>query len=385
MRVPQALVTKQTMVKLVAAGALVAVLGACGSSSGKSSSGKKNVDVKLTKAGCSPAKLTLPAGPTTFHVTNDGADKVSELEVLDGDRIVGEVENLSPGLSGTFSITLKSGKYTLSCPGGSSDAKGVLTVSGSGSAGSTTTAPSAQTTAAVTNYRAYLTTQVDQLVAATTQFANAVESGNIDAAKAQFAGARSYYESIEPVAESFGDLDPEIDAREGDVPAAQWTGFHRIEKALWVDHTTAGMAPVAQKLVTDVKDLQAKIATIELEPAQIANGSVELMNEVAKSKITGEEDRYSHTDLSDFEANVDGAKAAFTALRPLVAARNAKLASQIDQQFADVDAGLGRYRSGDTFVSYQTLTSQDTRALAATVDVLADQLAKVASIVISPS
>ena len=44
-----------------------------------------------------------------------------------------------------------------------------------------------------------------------------------------------------------------------------------------------------------------------LQPAQVANGSVDLLGEVAKSKVTGEEERYSHTDLGDFEANVDGA------------------------------------------------------------------------------
>ena len=67
------------------------------------------------------------------------------------------------------------------------------------------------------------------------------------------------------------------------------------------------MNPVADKLLADVQRLQAFVPTIKLEPAQIANGAVELMNEVASSKITGEEDRYSHTDLWDFQANVDGA------------------------------------------------------------------------------
>ena len=129
--------------------------------------------------------------------------------------------------------------------------------------------------------------------------------------------ARTHYETIEPVAESFGDLDPEIDARVNDVAAgARWTGFHRIEKALWQDGTTDGHDPVADKLVTDVKRLHALVRTVDLQAAQIANGAVELLDEVANSKITGEEDRYSHTDLADFEANVAGVEAAVTALTP---------------------------------------------------------------------
>ena len=151
----------------------------------------------------------------------------------------------------------------------------------------------------------YLEQESAVLVSETKEFTDAVKAGDVAQAKAEFTNARVHYESIEPVAESFGDLDPEIDAREGDVPDAEWGGFHRIEKQLWVDGNTTGMAPVADKLLTDVKELQAKIPGIDLEPAQIANGAVELLNEVAKSKVTGEEDRYSHTDLYDFAANVD--------------------------------------------------------------------------------
>ncbi len=53
--------------------------------------------------------------------------------------------------------------------------------------------------------------------------------------------------------------------------------------------------------MADVNTLSSGVQDIQLQPAQLANGAVELMNEVSNSKITGEEDRYSHTDLSDFE------------------------------------------------------------------------------------
>jgi iron uptake system component EfeO len=138
------------------------------------------------------------------------------------------------------------------------------------------------------------------------------------------------------VAESFGDLDPRIDARENDVPASEFKGFHRIEKALWEEGTAKGMVPVAEQLLADIEELEAKVKTVELQAVQIANGANELLGEVSASKITGEEERYSDTDLVDFEANVEGAEAAFEAVEPLLSATDQKLAQEIEADFKQV-------------------------------------------------
>src|SRR5262249_27261328 len=172
---------------------------------------------------------------------------------------------------------------------------------------------------------------------------------------------------------------------EGDVPAAQWTGFHPIEQALWVRGTLAGMGTLADQLHTDIGELSARVQTIELEPAQIANGAVELLGEVSKSKITGEEERYSHIDLVDFEANVDGARAAFNAVRPLVSASDSGLANTIDTRFTDVYAALKPYQRGDGYVSYTDLTNDDTRKLSQSIDALAEPLSQVGKIVVTAS
>jgi iron uptake system component EfeO len=116
---------------------------------------------------------------------------------------------------------------------------------------------------------------------------------------------------------------------------------------------------------------------VKLEPSQIANGAVELLGEVSKSKITGEEERYSHIDLVDFEANVAGARAAFDAVKPIVQDRNAKLATEVDQRFGEVAAALGHYRRGDSFVSYTDLTRADKRKLSRAIDALAEPLSQV--------
>jgi iron uptake system component EfeO len=344
---------------------------ACGSGE-DAPKGARTMSFELTDTGCVPHTAKAPAGPIVFEVENAGTSKVSEFEVLDGETILGEKENLAEGLSGSFSLTLKQGKYVLYCPGGE-DERGTLTVSG----GEAKAASDPQDEAAVSAYRSYLEKNTASLVAATAPFVAAVEAGDVEKAKSLYAPARIPYERIEPVAESFGDLDPRIDARENDVPAGEFGGFHRIEKALWAQGTTAGMTPVAKQLLADVEELRRKVKTVDLQAVQIANGANELLGEVSASKITGEEERYSHIDLVDFEANVEGAEAAFEAVEPLLSAGNPKLAKEIEAKFEDVSAALKPYRRGDGFVSYTELTQADTRKLAQEIDALAELLSEV--------
>jgi iron uptake system component EfeO len=196
-----------------------------------------------------------------------------------------------------------------------------------------------------------------------------------------------HYESVEPVAESFGDLDPDIDARIDDVKdPSRWTGFHRIEKAIWADNTLAGMAPVADKLDADVNTLKAKVGGETYQPAELANGASDLLTEVSTSKVTGEEDRYSHTDLYDFQSNIDGARKCFELLEPALAAKNPELAQQLEARFTDVVNGLSKYKqgSGDTagYVDYSTVPEDQRRKLADAVNALAEPLSKVAGQVV---
>jgi iron uptake system component EfeO len=251
----------------------------------------------------------------------------------------------------------------------------------SGGAQTATTRDSVGSQQATDRYRRYLVAQTALLVERTQAFVKALNYGNVEQAKRLYATTRMPYEAVEPVAESFGGLDPDIDAREVDVPPASFRGFHRIEQALWVDNTTKGVRSVAAKLLADIKRLQALVYTIKLSPAQVANGANELLTEVSSSKITGEEERYSHTDLWDFEANVLGAKAAFDSVKPLLVQQDPQLAKEIDQRFADVEDTLRPYRRGDGFVLYGELTEQDKRQLAQSIDALAEPLSQVAAVV----
>lgn len=363
----------------------LALIAGCGGSPAKTGGASSNtVKVTLTDDSCTPDRTSVPAGSYVFSVTNQSATKSSEVELLDGERIIGEKENLTPGLSGEFTLALAAGTYSIYCPGAKTDTV-KFTVTGAAAGG-----PKDQTTAqllkvAVGQYAAYVKTEVGALVTSTKPFVDAVKAGNVAQAKQLYAAARVHYERVEPVGESFAGLDPAIDARENDVPAAQWSGFHKIEQALWVRNTTAGMAPVADKLMADVQKLNTLVATATYQPAQLANGAGELLTEVSKSKITGEEERYSHIDLLDMRANVDGAKQAYAPLVPALKRVDATLASTVSAKFAAVDALLDKYKDPSQpggYKLYTQLTQADTRALAQAVDALAEAESKVAGKVV---
>ncbi|WP_163508945.1 iron uptake system protein EfeO [Fodinicola acaciae] len=365
----------------VAGLALIAGCGGSPAATGGASSNK--IKVTLTDDGCTPDRTTVPAGSYVFSITNQSATKSTEVELLDGERIMGEKENLTPGLSGEFTLALTAGTYSLYCPGAKTDTV-KFTVTGA-AAGSKDQATAALLKTAVQQYAAYVKTEVGALVTSTKPFVDAVKAGNVAQAKQLYAAARVHYERVEPVAESFSGLDPAIDARENDVPAAQWTGFHKIEQALWVKNSTAGMAPVADKLLVDVQKLNTQVAAATYQPAQLANGAGELLSEVSKSKITGEEERYSHIDLVDIRANVDGAKQAYAPLVPALKRVDATLANTVSAKFAAVDTLLDKYKDAGQpggYKLYTQLAQTDTRAIAQAIDALAEAESKVAGKVV---
>jgi iron uptake system component EfeO len=311
-----------------------------------------------------------------FSITNSGS-KVTEFYVFRGDRALGEVEFISPQTTRSLSVELAAGDYTGVCkPGMAGDGiSAPFTVTGDAEPLST----DAKLAAAVENYRGYVQAQTDLLLSLTKQFTDAIRAGNIAEAKRLFPIARAPYEAIEPVAESFGDLDPAIDAREGDTePGVEWTGYHVIEKHLWVDGDISGDTALADKLDTDIAALAALVRNVELNPLMIANGAKELLDEVATSKITGEEDRYSHTDLWDFAANLAGAKAAVDALGPALSERDAQLMSDVDEAFDAVQDLLGTHAVGDGYKLYTDLTEAEIRSLADAVSALAEPISHVA-------
>lgn len=232
----------------------------------------------------------------------------------------------------------------------------------------------------VDSYREWVLGQSDLLLKGTEAFSAAIQAGDRNKAKTLYADARAPYERIEPIAEALGDLDPRIDAREGDVPDAQWRGYHRLEKMLWSDADLKDAAPVAKTLLDDVKLLRAQIESAEINVPKLVAGAVELLNEISTSKVTGEEERYSHTDLWDFQANVDGSAKIWELLSPVAKIKDAALSDTITQKLASLNTLLSAQKSKTGFKLYNELKTEEIKALSAAVDALAEPLSKLGAV-----
>jgi iron uptake system component EfeO len=366
---------------LAAVALLGAVLAGCSSDKSDDSSGSGDtqvVAVTLSNKGCPPPKSEIAAGPTKFQIKNDGGTKVTEVELVQGDNIIGEKENLAAGFSGSFSLNLRPGDYELNCPGADTE-RSPLKVTGSAPASNASDAEKQALATAVTDYKTYVQEQVDELVTNTKALQAAIDAGDVEQAKQLYSAPRLNYEQIEPVAESFGDLDPRIDGRAEDFDSPEdFQGFHRIEQALWQDNTTDGMQDIAATLVEDTESLQKLVGTLDIDAAQIANGATELLNEVANSKVSGEEERYSHLDILDMAGNIAGAEKAFNLLKPALEMENKDLATTVTDRFADMDKAMEPYKTADGYALYNTLTDDQVRELSRAVGALAEPLSQVA-------
>jgi len=379
--------------------------------------GSAQFDVSSTDESCAVSQTTATSGTLTFDVTNHSA-QVTEFYLLaeDGLRIVGEVENIAPAASRTLTVVAQPGDYfTLCKPGMVGDGVGRAAFTVTGEKVALEGEDAEQKQQAVDLYAAFVKDQVEQLVPAVDDLVAAYESGDDATARALFPQARAFYERIEPVAESLGDLDPRIDYREVDAVAEglDWTGFHRIEKDLWVPAKDAlnadGETPAWQDwapstdeqradfgdlLVADVAELNDYVHSEAFTDALndqgiggISNGAIGLLDEVATGKITGEEDWWSGTDLWDFAANVEGSKMAFSLVRDFAEAQGddgAALVEQVDAGYAALESSLAEQGSlTDGFIAYDELTDDAKRELTDLLNALAEPLSQLTGTVLS--
>lgn len=391
-----------------AVGLSVVVLAGCVAKSELPAAGA--ITVNATDTACDVSPGTATSGTLAFDVTNAGTD-VTEFYLLaaDGLRIVGEAENIAPGASRTLTVVAQPGEYVTVCkPGLTGDGVGRSAFTVSGEKVAVDGPDAEQKQQAVDLYAAFVEDQVSQLVPAVEGFVADYQAGADDAARAAYPQVRAYYERIEPIAEALGDLDPRIDYREVDAVAEglEWTGFHRIEKDLWVPAQDAlnadGETPAWQdwapstpeeraaygdQLRADVDELNDYVRSDEFEEtleAQgivgLSNGAIALLDEVAMGKISGEEDWWSGTDLWDFAANVEGSKMAFSLARDFAESKGddgVALVEDIDAGYAALEASLAAHGSlAAGFAPYSSLTEGDKREFTDLINALAEPLSQ---------
>ncbi|BBZ31105.1 lipoprotein [Mycolicibacterium madagascariense] len=394
------------------AAATALTVSACGSSTtaAKSSSapsttnGVNTVNVTLAndggKDGCAADATSVPAGPVTFKVTNASAPGITEMELLKDQRIVGEKENLAPGLDPvSFTATLDGGQYRIYCPGASNEYLD-LTVTGQAAAAPTGTVPTILASG-TKEYSAYVVDQVNQLDSGVKALDAAIQAGKLNDAKAAYAQARPFYERAESSVDGFvlpgfavddnaGNLDYLIDMRESTPVDAKvgWKGFHAIERDLFQGNAiTPTTKALSTELVGNVGRLVNVVAPLQFKPEDLANGAADLIEEVQNTKITGEEEAFSHIDLVDFAGNVEGAQQAYASLRPGLQKIDPALVATLDGQFQSVLTTLDGYRDPAALGGYRTWTPElrgtDAPKLTAVIQPLHESLATVAQKVVS--
>ncbi|SHI26306.1 iron uptake system protein EfeO [Streptomyces sp. 3214.6] len=361
--------------------ALTAVTGCTSKSDTKD--GDRVISVTATDSKCETSKKEISAGHVELAIENKGS-KVTEVYILfPDDRVVSERENIGPGTKQRVTAEVKAGAYRIACkPGMKGDGiRQDLKVTGGSAA-----QRDPRLDKAVAAYRSYAQTQADETLPKVATFVAAIKAGNIEAAKKAYAPSRIGWERTEPVAESFGDIDPLVDTRADGLEAGQkWTGWHRLEKSLWQDKKlTAEDKTLADRLVADLTDWKQRVGKAVITPTSMANGAKELLDEVATGKVTGEEETYSHTDLVDFKANVEGAQQAYELLKPVAKDNDAALVTELDKQFAALNTLLDKYRPNTTsyeFTSYDKVGAADRKGLSDAVNALAEPLSKLAAAV----
>jgi iron uptake system component EfeO len=369
------------LIALAGVGSVLVVGGVACSSPPRGPSGSSGVNVKASDTACVAASTTFMSGTQTFAISNVGSQVTEFLVYAPGDRVVGEVGNIGPSAGKRLTVALKAGEYDLACRPGRSG-KGIRTpiVVKAPSGEQPTTSP--ELDAAVATYRSYVVAQAQLLQTRSKPFIEAVEAGDLLKALALYPSARMPYDAIAPVAASFGDLDARIDARIDDVEVGQqWTGFHRLEHDLWKTSDISRDGPVAQQLQADIAKLVDQVQRIDLSADQIATGAVSTLKQVAAVKFAGDEERYSHLDLTDANSNVQGAHQVYNALRPIVFTQDPELVVKVDARFATLEEDLAQYNLGATFAAYDDLLNSQIHQLTSDVGALLGPMSQVASVI----
>ncbi|GEP36833.1 lipoprotein [Nocardioides psychrotolerans] len=352
------------------------------------------LSVDSSEEACELSATEAPAGTISFDVTNTGS-QVTEFYLLaeDGLRIVAEVENVGPSITRPLVANVPAGSYVTACkPGMTGDGiRSAFVVTESDEEVEVSVDEDELIQTAQDNYAAYVQDQSDQLLVKTREFVALYEAGDDDEARALYADARTHWERIETVAESFGDLDPRMDAREADLESGQeWTGWHLLEKDLWperaedytplapADRTTYG-----DDLLADTETLDGRLQELSFTVDQVANGSRGLLEEVATGKVTGEEEFWSRTDLWDFQANVDGARVGFDGVAPLLESKDPELAAQLTERFDELQVLLDGQRTDDGFRYYDELSPKEIKLLSDAVNALSEPLSRLTAAVLA--
>jgi iron uptake system component EfeO len=338
-----------------------------------------DVVVNIHPHSCEPNALTVPAGRTRFRIVNR-SDRAVEWEILDGVLVLEERENIAPGLSQVINANLLPGDYTITC-GLLSNPRGTLHVTPTEASEAAAKAKPSMVAfvGPLSEFRVYLSTQGTALIKAVTALEQAIEVGDLSQAQSLYAPARAAYQRIAPAAQRLAELDNAINARADYFQKREqdpaFVGFHRLEYALFQQRSLDGLAPVAQRLTADVTTLKQQLLAEPLPPEQLVSIVVRNLNTLADVRASsGEEERYSHTDLNGFAANLDVARKVVDLLRPMLSISAADLLPTLDSAIVAFDTELNGLKVNDGYARYDSVSAEQRKKIAEKAQALADAL-----------
>lgn len=332
--------------------------------------------VNIHPHSCEPNALTVPAGRASFRIVNR-SERAVEWEILDGVLVVEERENIAPGLSQVINANLQPGDYAITC-GLLSNPRGTLHVTPTAASDAAAKAKPSMVAfvGPLSEFRVYLTVQGSALIKAATALNQAIASGDLAQAQALYLPARAAYQRLAPAAQRLAELDNQINARadyfEKREQDPAFVGFHRLEHALFQQRKLDEVAPIAQRLLADVTTLKQQLLAQSLPPEQLVSILVRNLNSLADVRAgSGEEERYSHSDLNGFAANAQTARKVVDLLRPMLSKSSADVLANVDQAMSDFDSQLNAFKSANGYVSYDAVTAAQRQQIAAKARALA--------------
>ena len=332
--------------------------------------------VNIHPHSCEPNALTVPAGRASFRIVNR-SERAVEWEILDGVLVVEERENIAPGLSQVINANLQPGDYAITC-GLLSNPRGTLHVTPTAASDAAAKAKPSMVAfvGPLSEFRVYLAVQGSALIKAATALNQAIASGDVAQAQALYLPARTAYQRLAPAAQRLAELDNQINARadyfEKREQDPAFVGFHRLEYALFEQRKLDDVAPIAQRLLADVTVLKQQLLAQSLPPEQLVSIVVRNLNSLADVRAgSGEEERYSHSDLNGFAANAQTARKVVDLLRPMLSKSAADVLANVDQAMSDFDNQLNAFKSADGYVSYDAVTAAQRQQIAAKAKALA--------------
>ncbi|MBV4467669.1 iron uptake system protein EfeO [Pseudomonas sp. SWRI31] len=332
--------------------------------------------VNIHPHSCEPNALTVPAGRASFRIVNR-SERAVEWEILDGVLVVEERENIAPGLSQVINANLQPGDYAITC-GLLSNPRGTLHVTPTAASDAAAKAKPSMVAfvGPLSEFRVYLAVQSSALIKAATALNQAIASGDLAQAQALYLPARAAYQRLAPAAQRLAELDNQINARadyfEKREQDPAFVGFHRLEYALFQQRNLDDVTPIAQRLLADVTTLKQQLLAQSLPPEQLVGIVVRNLNSLAEVRAgSGEEERYSHSDLNGFAANAQTARKVVDLLRPMLSKSSADVLANVDQAISDFDNQLNAFKSADGYVSYDAVTAAQRQQIAAKAKALA--------------